>query len=410
MTAAAGTREEILAAENAALRGEIAVLRENARAESERVPALLASIQSLHQALYAGSTSAHILRASLDVTSAERGYYVSDEAGSLRVRAVVDVPALVGERPSPFISALCRLVLSSRDTVRWSAEHPPEGLTPGEGERFREGIAVPVSRRGEPAGVIVALDKDGVFYEDEVRSLLSVGTQAGIALENAQLRAQIQHAYVATIGMLADTLEAKDPYTKGHCDQVSQYARHAAERLALSDDEARVACYAALLHDVGKIGVSDGILNKPGPLIPEERRLVQAHVRIGFDLLSSIPALQDVARATLHHHEWFDGSGYPDGLAGDHIPIASRIVAVVDAYCAMLDKRSYKEAYTPEHAREELRRCAGSQFDPAIVEAVLAAIQEVDAAADGASGHDGCGILPGVAQRLKREIPLPRSR
>ena len=147
--------------------------------------------------------------------------------------------------------------------------------------------------------------------------------------------------------LLADTVEAKDPYTTGHCEQVSQYARLAAERLALTEEEKRIACYAALLHDVGKIGVSDGVLNKPGPLIAEERKLVEAHVRIGHDLLSSIPALREVANAVLYHHERFDGGGYPEGLAGDSIPIASRIVAVVDAYCAMLDKRSYKEAYPP---------------------------------------------------------------
>jgi HD-GYP domain-containing protein (c-di-GMP phosphodiesterase class II) len=181
---------------------------------------------------------------------------------------------------------------------------------------------------------------------------------------------------------------------------VSQYARIAAEHLELSAEEKRVACYAALLHDVGKIGVSDGVLNKPGPLIAEERKLVEAHVRIGHDLLVGIPALRDVASAILYHHEWWDGSGYPEGRAGEDIPIASRIVSVVDAYCAMLDKRSYKEAFSPEQARAELHRCAGTQFDPRIVEVVLRAIDEA-AAAEAAGGIDadaqsGCGILPGM--------------
>jgi HD-GYP domain-containing protein (c-di-GMP phosphodiesterase class II) len=203
--------------------------------------------------------------------------------------------------------------------------------------------------------------------------------------------------------VLADTVVAKDPYIHGHCQQVSRYARRAAEYLGLCDPDKRVTCYSALLHDVGKIGVSDGVLNKPGPLMAEERKLVEAHVRIGHDILNNIPALRDVASAVLYHHEWFDGSGYPDGLSGEQIPIASRIVCAVDAYCAMLDKRSYKESLTPEFARAELERCAGTQFDPDVVTAVLAAITDVDqAVARGEivdSGFSGeCGLLPDLVE------------
>ncbi len=208
-----------------------------------------------------------------------------------------------------------------------------------------------------------------------------------------------RRAYVATIACLADAVQAKDPYTHGHCERVSHYARAAAERLGLSDAELRVTCYAALLHDVGKIGVSDGVLNKPGPLLPEERKLVEAHVRIGHDLLNGVPALRDVASAVLYHHERYDGTGYPEGLSGDRIPMASRIVAVVDAYCAMLDERSYKPPYPPEKARAELIRCSGSQFDPRIVPAVLHAIDEVDAevaeeAHAGVASMAACDPLP----------------
>jgi HD-GYP domain-containing protein (c-di-GMP phosphodiesterase class II) len=142
------------------------------------------------------------------------------------------------------------------------------------------------------------------------------------------------------------------------------------------------------------------VLNKPGPLIAEERKLVEAHVRIGHDLIVGIPALRDVASAVLYHHEWWDGSGYPEGRAGEDIPIAARIVSVVDAYCAMLDKRSYKEAVSPELARAELQRCAGTQFDPRVVDVVLRAIDAVSVAeADGGTSADaqsGCGILPGM--------------
>ena len=120
------------------------------------------------------------------------------------------------------------------------------------------------------------------------------------------------------------------------------------------------------------------VLNKPGPLLPDERAHVETHVRVGYEMLNEIPALEHVAEAVLHHHERFDGTGYPAGLAGEQIPVASRIVAVVDAYCAMLDRRSYKEAYSVARARTELLRCSGTQFDPVIVRAVLAAIREID--------------------------------
>jgi HD-GYP domain-containing protein (c-di-GMP phosphodiesterase class II) len=383
-----------------ALRQRVEVLHERTRAQELRAEALLSSIQRMHRALFSGTTWEHVLRASLDVTDAERGYYLAQEGKALRVRAAVDVPATVGDEASPFIAGVARRVMESGEALRWTEQAPPEGLEPGPDERFREGVAVPVTVRSGPSGVIIALDKDGTFHDDEVRSLISVGTEAGVVVENARLRDDLQRAYVSTIGLLADTLEVKDPYTKGHCEQVAQYARLTAERLNLSDDEKRVTCYAALLHDVGKIGVSDGVLNKPGPLIAEERKLVEAHVRIGHDLLNSIPALRDVASATLYHHEWFDGTGYPDGLAGDAIPIASRIVAVVDAYCAMLDRRSYKEAYPPERARAELLQGAGTQFDPRVVEVVLAAIDEVDGAGSAASAAPlGCGILPGLSMR-----------
>ena len=118
-------------------------------------------------------------------------------------------------------------------------------------------------------------------------------------------------------------------------------------------------------------------------------------MRIGHDLLNVVPALREIASAVLYHHERYDGCGYPEGLAGERIPMASRIVAVVDAYCAMLDERPYKPAFAPEHARAELVRCSGTQFDPRVVEAVLAAIDEVDATATaGGMWESGCGVLP----------------
>ncbi|MBA3947962.1 MAG: HD domain-containing protein [Herpetosiphonaceae bacterium] len=198
---------------------------------------------------------------------------------------------------------------------------------------------------------------------------------------------------MATITMLADAAEAKDPYTHGHCEHVASLAERVAERLSLSEHDRSVVCHAALLHDVGKIGIADGILNKPGPLSPEEFEVVRAHVRVGADLIRNIPALAPIANAVLGHHERFDGTGYPQGLEGEEIPIAARIICVVDSFCAMTTKRSYKEAWGEEWARAELERCTGTQFDPQVVEAFLAVLDMPEPLHD-SDGPTGYNLLP----------------
>ena len=366
--------------------------RERTRAEQ-----LATALRRIHAALYSGDVVHLILRAALQITGAERGYYLTGTNGDLRVAASENVDGAVGKAPSPFIAQLAERVRESGEPVRWAQPDLPVDADPGPNEFFGNGLAVPVVVRGHFHGVIIALEKpDGHFDEQDLESLLAIGGTAEVAVHNARVRDEINHAFVTTLTLLADVVEAKDPYTRGHCERVSRYARATSDRLALSDTQRRVACYAALLHDIGKIGVSDGILNKPGPLLHEERELMQAHVRIGHDLLTSIPLLRDVAQVVLHHHEWFDGSGYPDGLSGDAIPIEARVVSVVDAFCAMLDRRSYKEASSPEEARAELKRAAGSQFDPAVVDAALAAIDQVDREEAMGSIEDHCGLFPGI--------------
>ena len=186
----------------------------------------------------------------------------------------------------------------------------------------------------------------------------------------------------------------------------SRYARLVAARLDLTEHDRALVCYGALLHDVGKIGVSDGVLNKPGPLLPEEVELMRAHVRVGYDLLRNVPALQEVADVVLRHHERFDGQGYPDGIRGEEIPMPSRIVAVVDAYCAMITRRSYKDAYPDADARAELRRCSGTQFDPQVVEAFLEVLDTPESVDADDDNFSECGLLPGFEGLL----PEPATR
>ena len=374
----------LLATEIDDARWQLAQEREQRQRQQQHSTELEGALREIHRALFGGNTYELILRASLTITHATRGLYVTggSEDNPLRIRAALDVDGYPQAPPSPFIVAMCRRVLERNESfLANSPDELAELPQPAQqGEDFRNCIAVPVVLLEHLSGVIIAADKAvGGFDDRDAGTLLSVGEHAGVALENVSLRRELQGAYITTVRVLADAMEAKDPYTQGHCDLVSHYASLTGARLGLSPHDRSVLYHAALLHDIGKIGVSDGVLNKPGPLLVEERSLVRSHVRVGHDLICNVPGLSAVAEAVLHHHECYDGSGYPDGLASEAIPITARIVCAVDAYCAMISKRSYKEAYSDDQARDELRRCAGTQFDPRVVEALLVALDAPEA-------------------------------
>jgi hypothetical protein len=203
--------------------------------------------------------------------------------------------------------------------------------------------------------------------EREHRELLDVARRS-----QEELAAQ----YRASLLALATALEARDGYTGRHGEETVALARRVAEQLGLPADEAVEVEGAALLHDVGKIGTPNEILHKPGPLTDEEWEVMRDHPVVGERILRTVPGLERVARAVRHEHERWDGGGYPDGLAGEEIPLASRIVLVCDAYHAMTSDRPYRRAMGDASARAELVRCAGVQFDPAVVSALLAVLPE----------------------------------
>jgi putative nucleotidyltransferase with HDIG domain len=306
-----------------------------------------------------------------------------------RARAAVEVDGYPEDPPSPFIEALCRKVSESKDTLVVNREEDLPATPPSDrpGERFRNCVVAPVAILKKFGGIVIVADKmSGDFEEDDVEQVVSIGDQAAVAVENQFLQRELQDTYLSVVSVLADALEAKDPYTHGHCEMVARLSRRTAERLALNDHDRGVACFGGLLHDIGKIGISDGVLNKPGKLLPEEWELMQSHVRVGRDLLERVPLLRRLADVIMHHHERWDGTGYPDGLKGDAIPLAARIVCVVDAYCAMISKRSYKESLPAERARGELVRFRGTQFDPDVVDAFLEVLDTPDPDADDDDG------------------------
>lgn len=368
-------------------RAELEVERQRSARERDRAAQLADALRDLHRAAIGGNVFELILKACLSVTGATRGLYVvAWDGGRMRARAAVDVDGYPGKEPSPFVRALCERSIAGRDTFLADGPDALRGLPApdGPGETFANCLAAPAVLLRRFNGVVILADKPGRgFDRDDVDLVLSIGDQAGVAVENRALQDQLLRAHLSVVGVLADAIEAKDPYTKGHCEMVARLARRTAERLAADDEALRaVAGYGGLLHDVGKIGVSDGVLCKPGKLLPEEWALMQSHVRIGRDLLSHVPALAAVAAVVLSHHERWDGTGYPDGLKGEAIPLAARIVCAVDAYSAMVSKRSYKESMADADARRELLRCKGSHFDPAVVDALLAVLDEPEPAGD----------------------------
>jgi diguanylate cyclase (GGDEF)-like protein/putative nucleotidyltransferase with HDIG domain len=168
---------------------------------------------------------------------------------------------------------------------------------------------------------------------------------------------------------LARAVDARDVYTGSHSQRVAELAARTARRLGLPEEEVELTRLAASLHDLGKLAIPEEILRKPGPLTEPERMVLERHPQIGFRMLESL-GVDPVADWVLHHHERWDGSGYPDGLPGDQIPLGARIIFVADAYDAMTSERVYRRRVLTEQAVAELRRCAGTQFDPEIVDAL----------------------------------------
>jgi hypothetical protein len=183
-----------------------------------------------------------------------------------------------------------------------------------------------------------------------------------------QLYIDMRENYLSTVEALVQALEAKDTYTSGHSERVGKLAVAIAEEIEMSENKIESLKYAAVLHDVGKIGVSEMILNKEGKLLDSEWEAIRSHPVIGQTIIKGIKFMFDIGEVVRHHHEHYDGNGYPDGIKGGEIPLESRIISVADTYDAITSDRSYRKGSTHDEAIAELKRVAGSQLDPDLVE------------------------------------------
>jgi HD-GYP domain-containing protein (c-di-GMP phosphodiesterase class II) len=210
------------------------------------------------------------------------------------------------------------------------------------------------------------------FSEEHIHSLSILAPQAAIALENAKIYIKMQSLYTETIKALSAEIETRNPYTLGHSERVTDYSVNIAKRMGLSSAQVELIRYAGLLHDLGKIGISDSILLKPDKLTQEEFNEIKNHPTKSESIIKMITFLKDTLPIVRHHHEYYDGKGYPDGLKEYEIPIESRILAVADAFDAMTSDRPYRQRMKKEEAYSILKKFSGQQFDPDVVEAFVA--------------------------------------
>lgn len=230
-------------------------------------------------------------------------------------------------------------------------------------------LAVPLRTKNRVIGAVVALafDEQHALREGKRKMLAVLCGRASAAIENAWLYGDLKETFKQTIQALANLLEDKDPYTRGHSDRVSRYARMIAKGLGLGPDEVDEIADCALMHDIGKLGIRYEDLNKVEPLTEAEYEMFKSHTTRGKWILEPIGFLHHLIPGVYHHHERWDGRGYPQGLSGEAIPLVARILAIADTYDAMTSHRAYRRALPHDVAIREIQAFAGRQFDPALV-------------------------------------------
>jgi HD-GYP domain-containing protein (c-di-GMP phosphodiesterase class II) len=231
----------------------------------------------------------------------------------------------------------------------------------------RSALVHPVGRDEQLFGVLIAGHKQGpdpAVTNVDVKLLGATATSMGIFLENAALYDDLSGMFMGTLRALTASIDAKDTYTRGHSERVALLTRQLARAVGLDEYTLGRMHIAGLVHDVGKIGVPEAVLTKPGRLTEEEFAWIKKHPEIGYKILKDIPQLRDILPGVLYHHERFDGQGYPEGLAGTRIPLVARLISLADAFDAMSSTRTYRPALSRPAVLQEILDCSGGQFDP----------------------------------------------
>jgi diguanylate cyclase (GGDEF)-like protein len=286
-----------------------------------------------------------------------------------------DSPALAMPRAAGVIG---RCLRERQPVIVGDVRDDPDYVAKPETADVRSELVVPLYVGDELWGAIdIEEQRPDAFDEDDARLVQTVAGQVGSALLSAMLYERLDGAYIGTAQALATALEAGDR-NRGSSSAVVELATAVGQRLELSQDDIRALRLAAIFHDIGKVSVSDEVLNKRGPLTDSERLQIERHTVVGESILSSVEFLEDVRPLVRHAHERWDGAGYPDGLAGEDIPLGARVVHACDAYDAMTAARPYRDSLSTSDARAQLIDGSGSQFDPSVVTALLAVLDDAE--------------------------------
>jgi HD-GYP domain-containing protein (c-di-GMP phosphodiesterase class II) len=363
---------EVLAG-HAAVALENASLYEEARREAERATALLEFSRELATAEGMDEVVARIVELSARTLGSPRAsvWLQGGSHDELKVRATHGYSDLDRERLSRmrFDHSSTRSFLAGAEPFVVSDEER-EAITGAEEVGVGRPFAIaPLTLDGGRFGCIaVAPPDEAEFTERQLRLLAGIAHQAKLALTNAGNFRSLERTFLETVEALANALEANDEYTSSHARWITDLALKVGEGLGLDGRALKRLELGALFHDIGKIGIPETILSKPGPLTDNERELVERHPELGEKIIGPIDRLEEVRPIVRHCHERYDGTGYPDGLQGEEIPLESRIILVCDAYHAMITDRPYRRRLSDEEALRRLEAGAGTQFDPRVVE------------------------------------------
>jgi GGDEF domain-containing protein len=352
-----------------------------------------------------------ILRAAIQLVDAEKGLLVSREDADSD--GALDVVLSDGFENDPDDSALAdrfaREVLARDEIVRDDNPQMPGGAKPTPADQEIDAlVAVPLYLRDRFYGVIVCVNRAGGFDEVGDELLLALGDHAGAALHHGRLQHELHDAQRSSVRLLAEALAAHDPVLHRETGELALHAGRLAKELGMDDAERDVLTCATLLRAVGYLALPERPRLRPGRLTPDERSLIELHPRVGFNIIVQAPSLRDVATAVLYHHERFDGTGYPAGLAGEEIPVAARGLAVLEAFGAMTHERPYRTPWPVEQACEAIVEASSAQFDPEISQVFIEQIRRAPNADSADVGDALLEALPLDPQHTEDGIPHGR--
>lgn len=348
---------------------------EAARDESESAQTLIDTTRELARLLDPDAIVRACLARAVKLADASTGsVMLYDEDGiHLKISAAIGLPEEVVEstaaKPGNGIAGW--VALSGQPLV---VEDLPDRQTPARARGVRSAVSVPLADADGVLGVlnVGSTAHPSRFTATELETLEALADQTAVALRNARAVVDASELFVGSIKVLALALEARDAYMQGSMDRVVHYAQRLGTALGLSAEQIRALEIAAMLRDIGMTTDCEDALAAPRALTTVERGLITLHPVIAAEILEQAPALKEVAPIVYHHHEWYDGTGYAEGLEGEEIPLGARVLSVADAFVAMTSDRPHRKALGESVALRELQECAGTQFDPDVVDAFLA--------------------------------------